>query len=48
LTLLTTTRHRFRSNPHPLFLFDRFTVQPVLIRTSHPSGSRRLCCKRNA
>ena len=32
---------------HPLFLFDRFTIQPVLIRTSHPSGSRRLCFKPN-
>ena len=32
---------------HPLFHFYRFTVQPVSIRTSHPSGSRRLCFKRN-
>jgi len=32
---------------HPLFQFYRFTVQPVSIRTSHPSGSRRLCFKRN-
>jgi hypothetical protein len=33
---------------HPLFHFYRFTVQPELIRTSHPSGSRRLCFMPNS
>ena len=33
---------------HPLFRSCWFAVQSMLIRTSHPSGSRRLCCKRNA
>ncbi|MBU4102005.1 MAG: hypothetical protein KKH20_11630, partial [Proteobacteria bacterium] len=34
---------------HPLFLFHRFSVSTLeLIRTSHPSGSRQLCFKRNA
>jgi len=35
---------------HPLFHFYWFTVQPVSIRppeVDHPSGSRRLCFKRN-
>jgi len=35
------------SGSHPLFHVYWFTFQPVLIRTSHPSGSRRLCFKRN-
>jgi len=35
--------------PRPLFRFGRFTVSIyLLIRISHPSGSRRLCFKRKA
>ena len=32
---------------HPLFRSYRFRVSILLIRTSHPSGSRQLCFKRN-
>ena len=32
---------------HPLFRSYRFRVSVLLIRTSHPSGSRQLCFKRN-
>ena len=42
----STARCCFGPVSHPLLQFYRFTVQAVLIRTSHPSGSRRLCFKR--
>jgi hypothetical protein len=32
----------------PVISFSSVSSQPKLIRTSHPSGSRQLCFKRNA
>ena len=38
----------FYPYPHPLFLSYRFPGQYLLIRTSHPSGSRQLYFKHTA